>query len=183
MWDILNYTFIPFGNAYYPQSDCPGDTKYSRNFGVPCWQNKCGNQSTADDECFSGTIFCQHGDDECVANRMEGCAYEHYTPEQTGVFVYCLEDHEIDMSYAEPCAEYAGMDYDVLTTCSAEGSADGDMVDSHNGQLTAEFSFEYGQAWSGTPTVVLQGQVLFTTANLLQQVCKIAGDDAPAGCA
>eukprot|EP00615_Pteridomonas_danica_P001576 CAMPEP_0114331110 /NCGR_PEP_ID=MMETSP0101-20121206/2191_1 /TAXON_ID=38822 ORGANISM="Pteridomonas danica, Strain PT" /NCGR_SAMPLE_ID=MMETSP0101 /ASSEMBLY_ACC=CAM_ASM_000211 /LENGTH=114 /DNA_ID=CAMNT_0001461329 /DNA_START=326 /DNA_END=670 /DNA_ORIENTATION=+ len=113
---------------------------------------------------------------------MEACAVELFTPEQTSVFVYCLEDHEIDMSYAEPCAEFAGMDYNILSACSADGSADGDMADAHMGEQTADFHVTYGQDWQGTPTVVLQGQVLFTTANLLQQVCKIAGDDAPPGC-
>lgn len=57
MWSVLNYTFIPFGNSYYPQADCPGSKIYSRDKGVPCWQLKCGNATAQPPECFEGDFF------------------------------------------------------------------------------------------------------------------------------
>ena len=58
--DILDFDFISFGNAYYLQSECPGYPDYDRTDGVSCYQKKCSDVSNAPDECFTGTIACQH---------------------------------------------------------------------------------------------------------------------------
>jgi len=75
--DILDFEFYPWGNAYFAQEDCYGYPNYDRNYGYPCWQEKCG-VANAPAECFEGTILCQHGDDECSVNLIEGCTKSLY---------------------------------------------------------------------------------------------------------
>ena len=189
IWDVLTYNFVPFGNAYYPQSDCPGSKIYSRNQGVPCWQEKCGNATAQPAECFEGEPLCQHGDDECLGDRYEACASVDalagtVSASQGAVFAYCLEAGPggLDVAAADSCAAFAGIDPVALGACAAAGSPSGDAATAAAAKVTAEFTANYGRAWEGTPTVVLNGVVLLSTANLLAQVCAQAGGDAPAGC-
>lgn len=55
------------------------------------------------------------------------------------------------MSYAEPCAEYAGMDYDVLNACYS--SVAGDEANKFMAEQTSAFAFEYNAAWQVEPLV------------------------------
>jgi hypothetical protein len=61
IWDILDYKFIPFGNAYYNEGmdelGCPGSKFYNRNEGTPCWQTNCGDVNFQPEECFAGMIL------------------------------------------------------------------------------------------------------------------------------
>ena len=57
--DAIDFAFLPWGNAYYPQPDCPGSSVYNRTDGVPCWQAKCGTAGDQPPACFSGAPACR----------------------------------------------------------------------------------------------------------------------------
>ena len=179
MSDFLDYSFVPFGNAYYPQSDCPGRVVYSRNEGLACWQAKCGDVAAGQpEECFAGAPLCQHGDSECAGDLLEACAVDIAGVWAAARFTYCYEGvHELDTDFAAPCAASAGIDYDALSACAANDAA---TINTAVANATAIFAVE--NTWVGTPTAVLNGVPVSSTSGLLAQVCKAAGADAPAGC-
>jgi hypothetical protein len=186
MWSVLNYTFLPFGNAYYPQT--------APDTGCGGWHNKCCDADNQPPECFEGTISCQHGESECEADRWEACATVGFpgiiTAKQSAEFAYCLESNNINQyaKFAEICANTVGIDYEMLSECAMDGSAAGDQATVIVAQYTAEYQLMYPlpdgspNSWVGTPTVILNGATLRTTGNLLKQVCNAAGADAPPGC-
>jgi len=187
IFSVLTYEFVPFGNAYYPQSDCPGEKVYNRNEGVPCWQEKCGNVNGQPSSCFAGDPICQHGADECLGDRYETCASVDtlggtVSALQGAQFAYCIETPSLNLNRIAGCAAYAQIDSGLLEACAASGSQQGNAATVAAANTTAQFSFVTGSAWQGTPTVTMNGYPLLTTRNLLQQVCDAAGADAPTGC-
>ena len=182
--DAIDFAFLPWGNTYYPQDDCPGQTVYNRTDGVPCWQEKCGTAGEQPAACFSGAPLCQHGSDECAADRYEACAFAVAPTASASAFAYCLEAEGVDVSLAEECAASAGVEWSALSACSA--GEQGDEVAVTVANATALFTWSTGATWQGTPTVVLAGVPLSTTENLLAQVCaqiEVSGASKPAGCA
>lgn len=180
MWEVLDYSFFPWGNAYFPQEDCPGRVVYERDAGLSCWQDKCGNLTSGETQpssCFVGTPLCQHGDGECEGNRYEACAVAVGPIAAAADFTYCFEGVN-DLSEPEACADAVGLDWSKLSQCFNSSEADAVVASIAND--TAVFALENG--WLGTPTVVLNGETLQSTTGLLAQVCIAAGDDAPAGC-
>lgn len=154
-----------------------------------------GSQPAA---CFEGQPLCQHGDAECEGNRYEACAAialsckhdpegdprvcrlsgsPRVTALQSAEFAYCLEDGglNVDFEVIEACATSVGINYGTLANCAAQRNALGDGATRDAANQTAQYSFVYGESWPGTPTVVLDGKTLFTTADLLGQVCAAAG--------
>jgi len=120
--DIVDFSYIPFGNEFYnPIKECPpGDTSYSHD-GCQCWMNACNGTTPAMD-CFAGTPVCQHGPDECAANRIEACAI--YTaggakaPDVWTKFIFCFEvDNNSNAASAQDCAKKAGVDWKKMNAC------------------------------------------------------------------
>lgn len=168
--DIMNFTFVPWGNAYYNTSKC-GTDGFDKQNGMYCWIKECGGTSPAAD-CFKGKKWCQHGSTECTADTTEGCAIKHY-PTTFWPFIYCYEGQG---GKAKKCATSASMDYSVLETCV--NGAEGEAVDAMNAQLTAQ----YGTSRLGTPWVVVNGKALQDPATLLKTVCAAYTGTKPAGC-
>jgi hypothetical protein len=49
-------------------------------------------QASPPADCFNGTLLCQNGANECLANRIEGCANSLAKDAQTGgLFTVCFE--------------------------------------------------------------------------------------------
>jgi hypothetical protein len=161
----MNFTFVPWGNAYYNTTKCGGDY-FDKQNGMYCWIKECGGDSPASD-CFTGKKWCQHGNDECDADTLEGCAVKHYPDVNTyWPFINCFEGKQkARMTSAKACATKASMDYSILETC-LKGS-DGEAIDAMNAQMTAKF----GSSRLGTPWVVVNGKALEDPSTLLQTVC------------
>ena len=163
---MLDFNFISFGNAYYLQEDCPGYPEYDRSDGVPCWQTKCGVDSPPD-TCFTGTLACQHGDDECAGNAAETCV-KHLKPDFKDYmsFAYCYEaSFPPSASEVSACASAIGLTTDDIDGCVN----DADLMSSlqqTEGYATAQ------AAIPGTPTVILNGESMSSTRLMLRQVCK-----------
>lgn len=177
--DIIDFNFIPWGNAYYNTSKC-GTSSFDKMNGMYCWIKRCGQAApTPDPDCFEGKKMCQHGQAECQADTLEACAVALYPDfRQHMPFVYCFEGkHHSSAAYSQQCAEQAGLDHTKLQAC-ANGQL-GAQFDAANAKRTADF----GPSRLGTPWLVVNGQALDDPGTLLDAVCGAYAGAKPAGCA
>ena len=73
---ILNFTFVPWGNAYYNIKKC-GTSGFDKQKGMDCWVKAC-NVKDPPADCFDKSlspVLCQHGDGECEADAIEACVH------------------------------------------------------------------------------------------------------------
>ncbi|CAF1050307.1 unnamed protein product [Rotaria sordida] len=90
--DIVNLTFIPYGNAhevYRPE------TKLYQ-------------------------FYCQHGPDECYANLIHTCVIALYPETQQHIpFIYCMDSIVDDVEkVARQCAKNTSIDFEKVATCT-----------------------------------------------------------------
>jgi len=175
----MDLTVAPFGNAFYNTSECPYDT-YSHD-GIMCWINSC-SKPTAPSDCFEGKTVCQHGPNECVANRVEACALGMYGIETGVKFVECLEQ-----AYKSTWRGTAGRSL-VLKAALACSNQDQELMDCFNGGQGDRFQANFAQmtvalgtAKKGTPWVLVNG-VVTDADNLLRTVCREYKGTKPAAC-
>lgn len=143
---------------------------------MTCWVKECGGSSPASD-CFVGTVLCQHGDDECKADTIEGCAVKHYGSMGAADFVYCFEySQQGKASAMTSCAQATGLDAEVIAKCVT--GDDGAKVDAANAKATAAL----GTSKIGTPWVLVNGKALEDADSLFKTVCKSMGSRAPSAC-
>jgi C1A family cysteine protease len=122
-----------------------------------------------------GTISCQHGDEECQANMWADCAIEHYSDfADHWKFIDCMEESYMDqLSNTKKCAEEAGMDYDILSSCA---------TGSEGKSLLAEFGDKTGDH-QYVPWVIIDGEVAGDYDDFTELICsKYTGSDVPAAC-
>lgn len=174
--DILDFNMYPWGNAYFNTSSC-ATSYYDKPTGLYCWIKRCNVDSPADD-CFDGPIWCQHGEQECYDNRLEGCVI-HFSPEPAtyNVFMHCYEDSES----VDACASKAGFsssEVASIKSCATAGNKLGDSLEVANAKATIQL----GMSKLGTPWVLVNGKYLEDPDSLLQTVCSEYTGSAPAGC-
>lgn len=101
--NIMNFTFYPWGNAYFNTTTC-GTDGFDKQNGMYCWIKECGVASPPAD-CFKGKKWCQHGGDECQADTIEGCVIKHYPDPATYMkFMVCFEgEHEAKVIVMNVC--------------------------------------------------------------------------------
>jgi hypothetical protein len=186
--EILDFDFVPFGNAYYVTAECGGesgeyDSEERRCFQARCGALQAGASRSAD--CFAGKVICQHGETECASNREFACAKRistglsyRYMP-----FVTCVENaYSGEASpaqmrqLADSCAQAAGIDQVALSKCVA-GSA-GDEAQVEAAQNTPDHI--------GVPYITVDGVAMVpdTEDELLYKVCEAtqSWSRRPLGC-
>jgi len=161
--DNIDYEMYPWGNAYYNVSQC-ASTAFDKQKTF-CWAELCGNKSNPPPGCFSGTVLCQHGQDECDADSYESCAKILYPKAQFTKFITCFEgENEARLNMASHCASVANMSYLKLQSCFY--GDDRLKFDAEMAKATAAL----GKAKLGTPWVLLDG-VRVQPDGMLKQVC------------
>ena len=157
-----------------------------------CWVKQC-NVDNPDPECFDASvshIMCQHGEEECAQDLLEGCAFDIAgSIHNAWSFLLCFEGrHRSDLRQARACAEESSIDYEKLSQCTQDNQ--GVAIDVANAKATAKL----GPAKMGTPWVLLNGELLDGGPpyhNVLQSVCEslqqehgegTAGSSLPPGC-
>jgi hypothetical protein len=125
---ILDFTFYPFGNAYFANDpvnlpDCPtvqckvegfysfyNESSNDVNFWTDCtggkartcWQKECGPDSQlSQDACTAGKAIYQHGPGEGLADVVEACvmALTGWDVSRYWPFVHCFEGGALSVAY------------------------------------------------------------------------------------
>jgi len=171
--DIVDFSFVPFGNAYYQIDGCSSSPTYDHSTRM-CWNAAC-NQTTAPSTCFTGTLICQHGEPECYANRIEACALKYY-PSKSLPFINCYEGvNEPSNATLAKCAKNTQLNVSLLQQCAS--TDEGHQLDSANAQLTARIPGGH----ESTPWPVLNGK--HVNGPLLKALCEAyTGKIIPAAC-
>jgi len=155
-----------------------------------CWIKECGVASPPA-ECFNQTtseILCQHGENECLANRIEACANSMAQNATDSVqFTTCFEglfemswltDNNAVTGASSKClGESLSYVNPVMFASCVEG-AEGQKLDRVNAAATAK----YGTSRQGTPWVTVNGEVLQDPTSLLKAVCAAYDGPKPSGC-
>lgn len=175
MLNSIDYEMYPWGNAYYNVSQCASTTfDKQKTF---CWAELCGNTSNPPPGCFSGTVLCQHGKDECDADAYETCARSLYPKAQYAEFLTCFEGvNQARLNMVSHCASVAKMNFLALEKCFY---LDRPALDAQMAKATAAL----GKAKLGTPWVLLNG-VHVEPTGMLKQVCSALAKEGkmPSGC-
>lgn len=177
LYSIVNFTFVPFGNAYFNTKKCY-HPQYERQVGLSCWIRECENPSTAASDCFTAPILCQHGTRECLENLAEGCVVAHYPDASKHVpFLECYEGTgTADVGdKLTKCAKSSDMDEAAIRSCAS--GAEGESILVANAKKTAAL----GTAKLGTPWILINGKS-FTGDNLKSAICNAYTGTAPKGC-
>lgn len=185
---ILNFTFVPWGNEYF--AAVTGNTTYDRET-VPYWLETCGMGVTAPPAgCFEGKILCQHGENECAVNTIEGCAIKAFGGDvkQYWPLITCLEGMSI--SHTDPKAPDAALNscaktlgWSAATLAAVQGCVDSPSEAAAVKVANAKATAALVPAHLGTPWILVNGEVYDdSTGTLLEAVCGNYTGAKPAGC-
>eukprot|EP00413_Alexandrium_margalefii_P021580 CAMPEP_0204563596 /NCGR_PEP_ID=MMETSP0661-20131031/34400_1 /ASSEMBLY_ACC=CAM_ASM_000606 /TAXON_ID=109239 /ORGANISM="Alexandrium margalefi, Strain AMGDE01CS-322" /LENGTH=266 /DNA_ID=CAMNT_0051571165 /DNA_START=161 /DNA_END=961 /DNA_ORIENTATION=- len=165
MQSRVSFKFIPFGNAQeMPASQISDGYKYWHpNARFPL-------------------VLCQHGETECLGNRIHACAMDILkTPDKYVPFLICMASYgprvSVELSSFE-CANAQGVSMKEIKSCAT--SDRGHKLHVANGALSTKPSLKR----SYVPWVLINGKHDKTAEgpNLLAQLCGALADPKPGSC-
>ncbi|CAJ1438188.1 unnamed protein product [Effrenium voratum] len=169
---IMDFEFFPWGNAYFVTEECKGAGEYDMS-ARHCYNKRCGaGAASPPKDCFSGDLVCQHGAQECEADRYLACA-KGLGPGFMA-FAHCLEGgyDSYSQELVSSCAASTGLDLEKLKKCS--GSSAGDDAVVAQAKATPDHP--------GVPYMMVNGKPLEQPNDLLKTVCKAYTGTAPEAC-
>jgi len=111
---VIDYDFVPWGNAYFGTKECGLGPRYSSD-ERHCWAKKCVAATTSsttttasgtttniplkndeDFDCYSGNAIYQHSEKEGEVDVYESCVKEILGLEAAVAFTYCCEGPNMD---------------------------------------------------------------------------------------
>eukprot|EP00929_Paragymnodinium_shiwhaense_P063508 TRINITY_DN31716_c0_g1_i2.p1 TRINITY_DN31716_c0_g1~~TRINITY_DN31716_c0_g1_i2.p1 ORF type:complete len:324 (-),score=46.44 TRINITY_DN31716_c0_g1_i2:320-1291(-) len=182
--DIVDFKHNPFGNSYFETKACGGGP-YEKPTRA-CWAKTCvDTKDKPPDDCFSGAIVYQHGEEEGKAIRMQACAIAAAGTSKWldyWSFLVCAEaKYDEGEKAAQPCAKESGLDYGKISKCykGKEGDA---AVKSWAKQTSSHL---------GTPMLWINGEFFnleddtgrpLPDEKVLNAVCEAYTGKKPPGC-
>jgi len=114
-----------------------------------------------------GVITCQHGERECHANTLQGCA-QHFYPSQFSwfPFIVCMESQDDPLVAAKSCAKTNKMDWQKLENC-AKGEQ-GKKILYKNARKTLDLN----PPNKYVPWLTVNGQPFEDPENIIAAVCS-----------
>jgi len=175
LYSIVNFTFVPFGNAYFNTKKCY-HPQYERQIGLNCWIHECENAAD-DSDCFTAPLLCQHGTEECKENLVEACVIAHHPDAKTLIpFLECYEGgSSTHHGNLDKCAEKYGIDAGEITECTKGDEGKAATV------ANAKATVALGTAKLGTPWIIINGEA-YQGSNLKKAICNAYTGTPPPGC-
>jgi hypothetical protein len=129
-YKYVDLNLVPWGNTYYAVEGCSSDWLLYDMDNRHCWTDYCNRKREGtelvgfleDSSCSDGVKICQHDEEECVANRISGCAIDVYPdPADYFPFVDCVDkqpDTRNDpMAASKGCAAETGLKWQQIEEC------------------------------------------------------------------
>jgi len=186
LFDYVSLDVISWGNAYTETSLCPSKKPGVYDADVrKCWNSKCvsGSGPEVEKECWGkwpNGITCQHGDDECVGNRVEACAIgisrsKGLKTTLAGYKFYAcfVGEHFGDLNSAPQCAEDAGISWNDIQQCYKGVAGDAFLLEA------AKRTNDMGPH-SGVPYVRVNGKLV--ESGLKAAICAEIKGEKPSSC-
>ena len=177
--EILTIEIIPWGNAYFETSECP--TKTPGKFdgkACRCWMSTCAAPNASVTDCFGpGQAVCQHGENECLGDRISACVIDMVpvnSPQVTSFEICFVGKNEGDLTAAQGCVESVGLKFEDVMGC-AKGSR-GDVLE----RIAAVNTLKADARHQGVPWAIIDGQVVQN--NILSAICQAYKGPRPEGC-
>lgn len=179
--DIIDYSFYPWGNAYYATEAC-GKGPYASPERL-CWFTRCMDPSPfvrwlygpRPKDCFGGTeaIVAQHGEREKHVNVLEACAVALYPAWRVyWPYAQCLEGaYDAGSEAWGECATQARLDGALIDSCAA----------GPKGSEAAVAQAKATPDHTGVPYVLVDGKSV-DPDSLLEEVCVAYTGEKPEGC-
>ena len=202
---VIDYDFVPWGNAYFGTKECGLGPRYSSD-ERHCWAKKCvaatatatssSTTTTAsgtttniplnddDDEdfdCFSGNAIYQHSEKEGEVDVYESCVKEILGLEAAVAFTYCCEGPNMDDKAIRDARDLMekcvqpSFEIDGVQKCFEER---GKEIEIANAKATPPHP--------GVPYVVVDGKPLDDPMAVADAICvalATKGMKQPAACA
>jgi len=179
---LVDFSYYPFGNAYWVNvtgceatpaanySDYPWavtDTSPPWGYNIvtrQCYNAQCGPGGPQPTDCYSNEVlpFCQHGELECIVNRVEDCARTQVQSDWQAVdFLVCMET-QYDSLASSP-QDFTKIDAAIkecagsLDTAAIQG-----CYNAPQGFQQQQVSAQKTPAHDGVPYILVNGQSLAT---------------------
>lgn len=128
----LDVRLHPFGNSYYPTSECGNGATYDLQ-ARKCWDAKCGSAAAQKlPDCFGpGEVICQHGTHACALQNYLVCAKDKLKWQQLLPFANCIDKNfnegekygwpagTVELLVKDCAGKASGLDFEALKTCAA----------------------------------------------------------------
>jgi hypothetical protein len=160
LWQALDVKFHPFGNAQMiPESNL--------SKGYHFWHP----------DAKYPVVMCQHHEMECLGNVIHNCVIDLYPEEKYVPFIVCMASVGLNagvelLSYQ--CGSGLGLDMDLVKNCTDVGKGH-DMVITE-GELTRSTKI------TGVPWVLVNGEHVNESEEILQPVCDAIAGSKPSAC-
>mmetsp|Transcript_1543 Transcript_1543/g.2108 ORF Transcript_1543/g.2108 Transcript_1543/m.2108 type:complete len:272 (-) Transcript_1543:82-897(-) len=173
--ELVEYTMIPWGNAYFATNSC-GGAPYNAQTRA-CWYKTCVAVSADDADCFSGEVIYQHGGSEGALDIYESCVLNELGITMGVSFAECVEG---------PNMEKFDRDVAALVEHCISCSSCLHKVEACVAQNGKELEVQMAKATPshpGVPYVLVNGKPIDEPLDVQQAVCEALPDDArPSSC-
>ena len=176
---VIEYDFIPWGNAYFATNECGKGPTYDAE-ERQCWYKKCIAKNSSitinnknnnndgvegrDNDCFIGPVIYQHSTEEGILDIYETCVKELYGLDIAVNFTYCVEGPKMDDTDTYGTAkELMSSCIDACEDIHACYKLRGHLIEISNAKLTPNHP--------GVPYILVDGDAIDNPFDIKNVIC------------